>query len=92
MESKITKILAKTKTRNEMNTTLSNYILKDRELLVETEGEGDTFVARFKIGDGITPYSQLPYVSNLYKLYPNFLLYNSDYSFGVDILLRKPEE
>ena len=92
MESKITKIVVKTKTRNEMNTTLSDYILKDRELLVETEGEGDTFIARFKVGDGVTPYSQLAYVSNLYKLYPNFLLYNNDYSFGIDINLRKPEE
>jgi len=86
--SKITNIVVKYKTREEMTTKLSDYILQDRELLVETEGENETFVARFKIGDGKTPYSQLPYISNLYKLCPNFLLYNNDYTFGVNIILR----
>ena len=86
--SKITNIVVKSKTRQEMTTNLANYILKDKELLVETDGENETFVARFKIGDGKTPYSQLPYISNLYKLCPNFLLYNNDYTFGVNIILR----
>ena len=87
-DSKITNIVVKSKTRQEMTTNLANYILKDKELLVETDGENETFVARFKIGDGKTPYSQLPYISNLYKLCPNFLLYNNDYTFGVNIVLR----
>lgn len=87
-DSKITNIVVKSKTRQEMTTNLASYILKDKELLVETDGENETFVARFKIGDGRTPYSQLPYISNLYKLCPNFLLYNNDYTFGVNIILR----
>lgn len=87
-DSKITNIVVKSKTRQEMTTNLAGYILKDKELLVETDGENETFVARFKIGDGKTPYSQLPYISNLYKLCPNFLLYNNDYTFGVNIILR----
>lgn len=87
-DSKITNIVVKSKTRQEMTTNLASYILKDKELLVETDGENETFVARFKIGDGKTPYSQLPYISNLYKLCPNFLLYNNDYTFGVNIILR----
>lgn len=87
-DSKITNIVVKSKTRHEMTTNLASYILKDKELLVETDGENETFVARFKIGDGKTPYSQLPYISNLYKLCPNFLLYNNDYTFGVNIILR----
>ena len=87
-DSKITNIVVKSKTRQEMTTNLASYILKDKEVLVETDGENETFVARFKIGDGRTPYSQLPYISNLYKLCPNFLLYNNDYTFGVNIILR----
>lgn len=87
-ENKLTTVVVKSKTRKEMTETLSDYVLKDRELLVETEGQDDTFVARFKVGDGKTPYSQLPYISNLYKIYPNFILYNEDYSFGIDIKLK----
>lgn len=88
-ENKLTTVVVKSKTRQEMTETLSDYVLKDRELLVETEGQDDTFVARFKVGDGKTPYNQLPYISNLYKIYPNFILYNEDYSFGINIKLKK---
>lgn len=90
-DTKITNVLVKSKTREEMYSTLSNYILKDKELLVETEGVNETFIARFKIGDGVTPYCQLPYVSNIYKLYPNFILYSDDYSYGLNIKLKKDE-
>lgn len=89
MESKVTKIIGKSKSREEMLTDSSNLILKERELLIETEGYGDTFTTRFKIGDGVTPYCELPYISSIYKLFPNFILYNSDYSFGVDISFRE---
>ena len=91
-ETKVTKVVAKSKSREEMTTSSSEYVLKDRELLVETEGSGDTFVARFKVGDGITPYSKLPYISNLYKIYPNFILYNEDYSFGININLKNDKD
>lgn len=87
-ETKLINVIAKCKTKEEMNTSLADYVLKNKELLVETEGENETFVARFKIGDGITPYKQLPYVSNLYKLYPNFILYSNDYSYGINIVLK----
>lgn len=86
-EPKITNIIVKHKSRDEM-LKLGDIILRDRELLVETEGENETFVARFKIGDGKTPYTSLPYVSNLYKICPNFILYNNDYTFGLNIELK----
>lgn len=86
-ESKITNIIVKHKSREEMLKS-GDMILRDRELLVETEGENETFVARFKIGDGKTPYTSLPYVSNLYKVCPNFILYNDDYTFGLNIKLK----
>lgn len=87
-ENKLTNIIVKSRTREEMTTTSADYILKDKELLVETEGENETFVARFKLGDGKTPYKQLPYISNLYKLCPNFILYSNDYSFGLNIIMK----
>lgn len=86
-EPKITNIIVKHKSRDEMLKS-GDIILRDRELLVETEGENETFVARFKIGDGKTPYTSLPYVSNLYKICPNFILYNNDYTFGLNIELK----
>ena len=87
-ELTLTNVIVKSKTREEMSTVLSDYVLRDKELLVETEGEDDTFIARFKIGDGMTPYNQLPYISNLYKLCPNFILYNNEYSYGINIILK----
>ena len=86
--TKITKLNVKTAKREEMLNTRAETVLKNKELLVEVEGEDDTFTARFKIGDGITPYNKLPYISSLYKLLPNFILYNSDYSYGIDINLK----
>ena len=86
-DTKITNIIVKHKSRAEMS-KLPDMILRDRELMVETEGEGETFVARFKIGDGHTNYANLPYVSNLYKVFPNFVLYNNDYTFGLSINLK----
>jgi hypothetical protein len=38
-DCKITNIVVKSKTRKEMTTTSSNYVLKNKELLVETDGE-----------------------------------------------------
>lgn len=88
-EPKLTNVVVKSKSREEMTTILSDYILKDKELLVETEGVNETFIARFKIGDGVTPYKQLPYISNIYKLCPNFILYNDDYTYGLNINLKQ---
>lgn len=88
-ETKITELIVKTKTREEMlKLPMSDIILKDKEFLVETEGENETLIARFKIGDGKTKYSELPYQSSIYKLFPEFLLYNNDYTYGVKIKLK----
>ena len=89
MNTEKTKIIAKSKTREEMTTTGADLILKDRELLLETEGVDDKFTVRFKIGDGATPYKELPYISSIYKLFPNFTLYNNNYTFGVDVLFKE---
>jgi len=87
--SNITNITAKSYPKEDMKTKYSDMILKDRELLVETEGEGDELIVRFKVGDGKTPYSQLKYISTLYDLYPNFKLYSSDYTLGLNITLKE---
>lgn len=87
--SNITNITAKSYPKEDMKTKYSDIILKDRELLVETEGEGDELIVRFKVGDGKTPYSQLKYISTLYDLYPNFKLYSSDYTLGLNIALKE---
>lgn len=87
MENKELTVLAKSLTREQLQRN-NSLILKDRELLVETEGEGNELVVRFKIGDGKTPYSQLKYIATLYDLFPNFKLYNTDYSLGFNIKLK----
>lgn len=86
MEKKELTINVKTFTRDYMRN--NDTILKDRELLVETEGEGNELVARFKMGDGKTPYSQLKYIASLYDLFPNFKLFSADYSLGFNIQLK----
>ena len=59
----------------------STIIFKRRELIVEVEKPDsveDEPTYRFKVGDGITPYALLPYVSSLYALVPNICFYNKD--------------
>ena len=43
----------------------------------------DTY--RFKIGDGVTPYKDLKYVSTIYSLFPNFKLFDREYKKCVEI-------
>jgi hypothetical protein len=85
MENKEVTITTKSYTREDMRSKYNDMILKNRELLVETEGEGDELVVRFKLGDGKTTYSQLKYISSLYDLFPNFKMYNNDYSLGINV-------
>lgn len=87
-DTNITDVIVKYKSRSEMSKEGLDLILKDRELIVETEGENETFIARFKIGDGKTPYCQLPYISSIYKLFPDFILYNQSYTYGIKINLK----
>ena len=84
-----TQLIMKSKTKEELQDIAHTLVLRDRELLVETEGVGETLTARFKIGDGVTPYSDLPYISSIYKLFPNFVLYNNNYNIGVNISFIK---
>ena len=86
MENKELTINVKTFTKEYMRN--NDTVLKQRELLVETEGEGNELVARFKVGDGKTPYSQLKYIATLYDLFPNFKLFSADYSLGFNIQLK----
>lgn len=56
-------------------------VFKNRELIVEVERPDnieDEPVYRFKVGDGVTPYNLLQYVSSLYSLVPNICFYNKD--------------
>lgn len=88
METKSIDINVKTVSKEDMRTNNMDTILKSRELLVETEGEGNELIARFKIGDGKTPYSQLKYIASLYDLFPNFKLCTKDYSLELNINLK----
>lgn len=90
--SDIVSVKVKSFDRESMLNTYKDLVLHDRELLIETEGSDDTFIARFKIGDGLTPYHKLEYVSSIYKLLPNVLFYNKDYTNGINIVFPDKEE
>ena len=68
----------------------ASTVFQDRELIVEVE-KGSTkenTVLRFKIGDGVKPYSQLPYVSSLYALFPSVNLCDNNYQNILKISLE----
>ena len=88
MEGKELLVNVKSYTKEHMKAN-ADVILKSRELLVETEGEGPELIARFKVGDGKTPYSQLKYIASIYDLFPNFKLYSTDYTLGFNIKLKE---
>ena len=48
-------------------------VFQNRELIVEVDNSvPDDPVYRFKLGDGVSPYKELKYISSLYSLYPSF--------------------
>ena len=59
------------------------FIPKDRELIIEEDvqspEDASGIVYRFKIGDGITSYSELSYVSSLYSLFPRVSFCDNSY-------------
>lgn len=82
-------VLAKVFDRNYLKEH-AHIIFKDRELIIEKDsgiGEQDT-TYRFKIGDGITPYSNLSYISSIYNLFPNFTYYDNDYTTAIHFSLK----
>lgn len=86
--SNVFKLIMKSMSRDDMQTIHKDDVLRNRELLLEYEGEGDKRIYRFKLGDGITPYNQLSYISSLYALYPMFNLYNNSYTQQVQLLFE----
>lgn len=62
-----------------------HLIFRNRELIIEEEGEGDKLTLRFKVGDGTSPYSALQYVSSLYGLFPNVFLFDKEYNNGIEL-------
>ena len=59
----------------------SSKVFNQRELVVEISPPSDPESEpeyRFKIGDGVTPYMFLPYVSSLNSLLPVICFYNND--------------
>ena len=67
-----------------------HIIFKNRELIVERDkgvDESDT-TYRFKIGDGITPYNSLKYISSIYNLFPSFTYYDKDYETAIHFSLK----
>lgn len=87
MENIVT-IIPKMSSRECLKGISDTLVLANRELFVETEGEGPQQTLRFKIGDGITTYAKLPYVSSLYSLFPECILYSKDYKKGLKINWR----
>lgn len=68
-------------------------ILKNRELIIEVDNSNPENVAlRYKIGDGITSYKNLKYVSSLYSLFPKVYIYDKDYLNFICIDLEDNEE
>lgn len=65
----------------------SDIVFKNRELIIEEDCDGvsEHSVFRFKIGDGITPYCDLKYISSLYTLFPNIILYDEDYNNSITL-------
>ena len=60
---------------------IPNHVFKYRELIVEVSPAPDPESKpeyRFKIGDGVTPFVLLPYVSTLNSLVPLICFYNND--------------
>ncbi len=65
-------------------------IFKNRELIVESDisAEKEKTMYRFKIGDGVTSYEKLSYVSSLYSIFPNVKLYDKDYTTEIDLKIE----
>jgi hypothetical protein len=69
----------------------THFVPKDRELIVEEDvkDSDDKSVYRFKVGDGMRPYSDLPYVSSLYSLFPNVLLCDTNYTRSIELQFKE---
>lgn len=89
--SDIVTLQIKSYSKEDMKSKYCDMILKNRELLVETEGENESLIARFKIGDGVTPYKNLDYISSIYKLLPNTCLYDKNYLHGVNLVFTSTD-
>lgn len=68
----------------------NHIIFKNRELIVERDpGTDDSDTTyRFKIGDGVTPYRDLKYISSIYNLFPSFTYYDKDYETAIHFNLK----
>lgn len=62
-----------------------HLIFKKRELIIEREEIGENVMLRFKIGDGVRPYSMIQYVSSLYALYPEICMCDKEYNTCLNI-------
>ena len=69
----------------------SAFVPKLRELIVEEDvGDSeDKAVYRFKIGDGMRRYSELPYISSIYSLFPTVLLCDPNYTRSVELKFKE---
>jgi hypothetical protein len=66
----------------------SDKVFQNRELVVEVDNSvPDDPVYRFKLGDGVSPYKELKYISSLYSLYPSFCICNESYTNKINLSL-----
>ena len=69
----------------------THFIPKCRELIIEEDvnESADKTVCRFKIGDGMRQYSDLPYISSLYSLFPSVLLCDQNYTRSIELKFKE---
>ena len=76
-------IVPKIINKSQLSTNGNLFIPIDRELIIEedmqTPDDKSSIIYRFKIGNGISSYKELPYVSSLYSLFPKVLFCDSSY-------------
>ena len=67
-----------------------HIIPRNRELVLERDSGVDSSqdVLRFKVGDGVTTYSKLKYVSSLYAIFPKIIFYDNNYENYVSLDLE----
>ena len=91
-ESKTITIIPKILTKNFLENN-ENLVFHNREFIVEIDEDYDEShtIYKFKIGDGITPYKDLQYVTSIYSLFPEINLCSKDYSSILNICFNKME-
>ena len=89
------KILPKILNKEYLTLNGSSFVPMDRELIIEADSQephdSNSTIYRFKIGNGISPYKELSYVSSLYSLFPKVILCDNKYENGLTIAFNEDD-